>query len=254
MTVALPTIHLENMGKYIDETLWRRALCKPDWYLILADDFKRLEKLAEQQKNNPDHKVIKGEAYSLVEEALRIGTIPRAPSGENLDKQRKPIDTIVIHHTKNRPGMTLGRLNAMQLLRIYGMYYANPTDKLELQFKGQAVWSGHFYNGEQVFWGYHWLVRENGELEHILDDKYIGWHAGNWDINTRSVAICIDDDLSNREPNNVVIGSIAKLLRDQYLTVNPRNIVGHCDVNKKTECPGRLFHESWRQKLLNKIV
>src|SRR5438105_139600 len=106
------------MAHYVNETLWRKALLKPDWYIILDEDIKRLEKLAEQYKNQPEHKLVKREAYELVEEAVRQGTLPIAHRGDNLDVQRKDIDTIVIHHTKNSPGITLERLNAMQLLRI----------------------------------------------------------------------------------------------------------------------------------------
>lgn len=36
-----------------------------------------------------------------------------ATSGANQDAERKPIDTIVIHHTANAPGMTRERLSAM---------------------------------------------------------------------------------------------------------------------------------------------
>ena len=241
------------MARYIDEAFWRKALTKPEWYLILADDFKRLEELAEQNKSQPEHKQIKREAYELVEEAVSQGTLPIALNGDNLDVQRKDIDTIVIHHTKNPSGMTLERLNAMQLIRIYGRYFANPTHPDELHLKGKLIWSGHFYRGQQVFWGYHWLVRQDGSTEHILKDNYIGWHAGNWNINTRSIGICIDDDLSEKEPNQTFINSVADLLNTHYPSVSHTKIVGHCDVNKGTECPGQLFHKSWQQKLLATI-
>lgn len=239
------------MPQYINQTFWRKALSKPDWYLILAEDFKRLEEVAERNKNQPEHKQIKREAYELIEEAVRQGTLPIARHGDNLDAQRKSVDTIVIHHTKNPPGMTLERLNAMQLLRIYGSYFANPTDPDELHFKGKPIWSGHFYEGQQVFWGYHWLVRKDGSIEHILKDNYIGWHAGNWDINTRSIGICIDDDLSEKEPTLADLKSVAKIIKQTYPNAK---VVGHCDINSRTECPGPLFHKSWRQKLLDLLA
>jgi hypothetical protein len=237
--------------KYIDEKQWRDALGKPNWYVLLADDFDRLEKLAEQHESEPSHKQIKGEAYAMIEEAVREKRLPLAASSENFDIERKPIDTIVIHHTKNPPGMTLDRLNAMQLLRIYGRYYANPTDEREKHLKGQPVWSGHFYEGQQVFWGYHWLVREDGTSNQILNDECIGWHAGNWDVNTRSIGICIDDDLSEKQPNEAALKAIATIIRKHYPRVSAENIVGHGDVNKRTVCPGALFHSNWRQKLLD---
>jgi hypothetical protein len=241
------------MSDYIDETYWREALRKPTWYLLLKDDFDHLEKLAEKEEDYTKRKRIKEKAYSLVEEAIREKQLPMASRGESLDTERQPIDTIVIHHTKNKPGMTLSRLNAMQLLRIYGRYFANPADPRETYLQGQPVWSGHFYESQQVFWCYHWLVREDGSCLRILDDQYIGWHAGNWDINTRSIAICIDDDLSEKEPSATVITAIADTIKQQYPGVKPARILGHCEANDATKCPGHLFIESWKQKLLAEL-
>jgi len=241
------------MTEYINMSHWAQSLAKPDWYIILDSDFSRLEEIAAKEKDPAKRKLIKKEAYEAVENALRVSRIPLAQSGPNLDKERKQVDTIVIHHTKNPAGMTLDRLNAMQLIRIYGRYFANPTIVSEKSLKGKPIWSGHFYNGQQVFWGYHWLIRENGVKEHILKDDYVGWHAGNWGINTSSIAICIDDDLSEKEPSNTVISSIADLINRRYSHVLRSKIIGHLDVNAQTECPGYLFHNSWQNKLLHKI-
>lgn len=239
------------MGRYIDEARWKEALARPDWYFYIKGDFARLEKLAEQQTDGLNRKAIKGEAYSLVEHALSESSIPLAVEGPDLDRERKPIDTVVIHHTKNPPGMALERLNAMQLLRIYGGYYAEPTDEREKSLKGKPVWSGHFYNGQQIFWCYHWLIREDGRQEHILRDEYIGWHAGNWDINTRSIGICIDGSLSNKEPSEASLKSIAQIISERYPQVSNDRIIGHYEANPKTECPGKFFAPTWRQKLLH---
>lgn len=242
------------MAKYLDEAFWRESLSKPNWYSLLADDFARLESLAKQQEGKPGYKQIKREAYELVEESVRIGRIPFAQRSYNFDTERQPIDTIVIHHTKNPSGMTLDRLNAMHLLRIYGMYFANPTDAKEKKLKGLPVGSGHYYKGAQVFWGYHWFVREDGSCEQILKDEYIGWHAGNWNINTRSVGICIDDDLSDKEPSDKVLITISNIIKTYYPIVNRAKILGHKDVNSKTLCPGSLFHSIWQRKIIGNYL
>lgn len=239
------------MTEYIDEQFWRDSLHKTDWYLHVAEDFKRLQRMAEAEPGKVKSKQIKREAYEAVEAALSQGFLPLASNGADLDKERQPIDTIVIHHTKNQPGMTLQRLNAMQLLRVYGMYYAGPTDSREQHLKGQPVWSNHFRNGHPVFWVYHWFVREDGRTERLLDDKDIGWHAGNWDVNTRSVAICIDDDLTQKEPNEQALQAIAGIIRKNYAVVPHQSIVGHREVNSETVCPGNLFIPGWKRKLLS---
>lgn len=238
------------MTTYIDEAYWRDALSKPDWYLLLRDDFGRVEKLAAQENDYAKRKQIKAKAYALVEEAIRSGRLPVATRGNDFDADRKTIDTVVIHHTGNKPGMTLDRLNAMQLLRIYGGYYANPTNPGDQGIKGQPIWSGHFYRSRQVFWAYHWLVRTDGSKEQLLDDKYVGWHAGNWDTNTRSIAICIDDDLSHKEPDESVIRAVSETIKLHYPDIHHTKILGHQEVNDGTQCPGHLFAERWKQKLI----
>lgn len=235
---------------YLDEQFWREALTHPDWYVQLEEDFKRLEEIAKQKEGQPDEKEVKNEAYSLVEEALKNNTLPLAKTGDNLDIERKPIDTIVIHHTKNKPGMSLERLNAMQLLRLYGKSYAHPLNSRLNNTNNGAVWSNHFYNDQQVFWAYHWFIRENGEAQQLLKDEYVGWHAGNWDINTRSIAICVDDNLKDRQPDYIVMQKIAKIIKNHYSHVAHENIIAHCNVNPKTECPGHLFNQKWRAELL----
>ncbi|HUD05812.1 MAG TPA: peptidoglycan recognition family protein [Candidatus Saccharimonadales bacterium] len=241
------------MPKYPNDALWLNAFTKPDWYLDVKDEFRRLEKLAVNEKDYYKRKSIKRPAYSLVETAVRENKIILAQSGKNFDRERRPIDTIVIHHTSNKPGMTLGRLNAMELLRIYGMHYADPPNPLEKNLTGQPVWSGHFYNDQQVFWCYHWFIREDGQAERLLKDEYIGWHAGNWDINTSSIAICIDDDLSDKKPSEIVLNAIAEIIKQHYPGILTSNILGHREVNPKTVCPGDLFIDGWKGELLKKI-
>jgi len=240
------------MSEYINEAAWQDALGQADWS-FLNHDFKRLEALARQHEHEPGHKEIKREAYAAVEQAVREGYIPLAAQGEDFDRERKPIDTVVIHHTKNEPGITLERLNAMHLLRIYAPHYTSPAVDPHSSH-GQPLWSGHFYNGQQVFWGYHWLIRADGTAEQILDDRYIGWQAGNWDINIRSIGICVDDDLSSKAPSEVVVESIAAVIREHYTSVEADHIIGHRDANRRTVCPGELFHTEWRQQVIDTIT
>jgi N-acetylmuramoyl-L-alanine amidase len=238
------------MAEFIDEEKWADALTRSDWYLLMEDDFRQLEQRAREEPDQAIHKQMKEEAYGMVEQALAAGTIPLAEAGEDLDRERQLIDTVVIHHTANPPGMSLARLNAMQLLRVYGLYYANPTDQREKHFRGQPVWSNHFYKGRQVFWVYHWLVREDGTAEHILDDRYIGWHAGDWKVNTRSVAICIDDILTDKAPSDAALNGLADIIRNHYPDVALERILGHRDVLPDTICPGQPFTDIWKEQLI----
>jgi N-acetylmuramoyl-L-alanine amidase len=240
------------MQEQYDDALWQAAFPKPDWYLDVIPQFKRLEALALQEPDYDKRKAIKGPMYQAVATALDKGRIALASEGEDSDAARQAIDIIVIHHTKNRPGMSLELLNGEHLLRVYALYYAHPSPRNQ-HIKGQPIWSGHFYQGKQVFWAYHWLFRQDGRVQHILDDKYIGWHAGNYLVNCRSVALCIDDDLTSSLPSDKVLDALASVIQQYYPRVPLTGIVGHCDVNDQTVCPGDLFHSIWRNKLLARL-
>ena len=240
------------MQEHYDDALWQAAFPKPDWYLDVIPQFTHMEAVALQEPDYDKRKAIKDPMYQAVAMALCEGRIALATEGEDHDAARQLIDMVVIHHTKNRPGMSLDLLNGEHLLRVYAWYYANQS-KRDQHFKGQPIWSGHFYQGKQVFWTYHWLFRQDGRAEHILDDKYIGWHAGNWPVNCRSVALCIDDDLTSSLPSDQVLDALAGAIRHHYPQVPLSGIVGHRVVNDQTVCPGDLFHSEWRDKLLVRL-
>ena len=235
-----------NRTTTINEKKWERYIDRPDWYLKLLPDYKRLNKRAEK---DPEFKVrLKKQAYAFFERHLRAGDLRLGDSGPNWDEERRPIDTIVIHHTANPSGMTRERLSAMHLLRLYASHYIYPPKK-EKYIKGQPIWSGHFHNEKQVFYSYHWLVREDGSTERLLNDDEIGWQAGNWEVNTCSVGICLDGDYREQDPPEKMLAAVVKLIKKEYSGVKTDRIFGHGEVNKKTDCPGVNFVEGWKNIL-----
>lgn len=237
------------MAKHFDKQKWIEAIKHNDWYLRLADDYKLLMKKAERSDKEISEE-IKEEVYQFFERNLSEKTIALGKQGPNWDEERKPIDTIIIHHTKNQPGITWGRLSAMQLIRLYATYYASPYYEKEKHIKGEAIYSNHFKNEEQVFYAYHWLVRMDGTMERLLNDNEIGWQAGNWDVNCRSIAICLDNDFENSSPSDLVLSAVSNLIKEQYPQVKAENIKGHREVNPKTTCPGNQFLDDWKTKLI----
>ncbi len=171
----------------------------------------------------------------LEENAVMLGE-----AGPNWDADRQPIDTVVIHHTSRAQPMDLRVLNAMHLLNLYVPKYRHPGEDLEV-IGGTPVYSGHADSaGNQVFYGYHWLIRRDGSREQLLPDEAIGWHAGKWDINTHSVAVCFDGDFEQGQPAQVALDSAAELIAGQYAGVESRRILGHNAV-VQTICPGNDF-------------
>src|SRR5216684_6425187 len=109
---------------------------------------------------------------------------------------------IVIHHTSNPPGLSPDRLSAIGLVRLYGPYFANPKSERDRWLQGQPIFSGHMRQNKQVFWPYQWIVRREGRAQRLLYDSEIGWHAGDWDVNCRSVAIALDNDYEETMPSD----------------------------------------------------
>lgn len=239
------------MSKYFDEGIWDTCISKFDWYLKLASEFELLEKL-KQNLSEQEIEVLKEDIYSYIEGKLENEIIPINVNGPNWDAERKTIDTIIIHHTSHDKPLTLTRLNTMHLLRLYMPFFKNPSEENKF-IKGRAISSGHYMQKKQVFYGYHWLVRLDGSIERLLKDEYIGWHAGNWDINTRSIAICIDGNFEKGSPKVKVIQSIANLINENYPKVETEKILGHREITKKTVCPGKEFLSVWKPILINLI-
>ncbi|MGC9605193.1 MAG: peptidoglycan recognition family protein [Minisyncoccia bacterium] len=227
----------------------------PLWYMRVSQAMEDLGKL--RDADQPAYEREKERIYSFVEEQLRLGNVSLGTAGKDFDRERKPIDAIVIHHTSNPPWMTKERLSAIELVRLYAPQYAGkgPTYEANKEIKGAPVYSGHFRNGRQVFWPYHWLVRMDGTCERLLNDDEIGWQAGDWDMNRRSVAICLDNDYEHSAPGKEVLEALARLICERYPSIPKERIFGHCEINHKTTCPSGLFLDGpggrgWKEKLL----
>lgn len=240
------------MNKYFDEQKWNEVIQKLDWYFFLVEEYKRLKELR-GELSAEENKEVKKLVYDFFEKNLSEGKIALGDTGKNFDRERKPIDTIVIHHTHNPPGMSPERLSAITLVRLYAPFYANPYLDEDKDIQGKSVYSGHFRSGKQVFYPYHWIVKTNGRVDRLLSDEEIGWQAGNWDINCRSVAIVLDNNYEDSTPSDAELASISEIIKEYYNCVPKERIFGHREINSKTTCPGNLFLGGWKQKLIGKL-
>ena len=148
---------------------WRPVLASDaHWYLTIVPQIQQWtdrlsrESISEQEESK---KVL----YDFFEERLSKQQILLGSGSGHFDTERKPIDTIVLHHTSNPPGLTSERLSAIELIRLYAPYFLSPNIG-DLSLKGQPVYSGHVRDGSQMFWPYHWIVRRNGTVERLLHD------------------------------------------------------------------------------------
>lgn len=231
---------------------WEELIKSPTWYFDYIAFRDKVEK--ELGKDTQELKDLTHQLRDFFEASLLAGKVALASDGPNLDKERQQVDTIVIHHTSAEPGERVSYINTVQLLNIYAPYFANPTDPNEKFLKGQPLWSNHVRDGRPVFYSYHWLMRMDGSLERLLGDKELGWHAANWDINTRSVAICLDNDYEEQDPSKDVLQKLAAFIKHSYPNIEPDNVIGHKEAakaaGKDTICPGTNFLEVWKPKLI----
>lgn len=236
---------------------WEPLLDKSDWYLTIVPEVEEIRK-GFADKSEAEQDAVKKELYDFFELHLKNGDIALEQNPPDTDAERKPIDTIVIHHTSNPSGMSKDRLSGMELLRLYAIQFYEPKSDADKNMKGKPIYSGHVRGGQQVFWPYHWFVREDGTVERLLEDAEIGWQAGNWDINCRSVAICFDGDYENSRPSDAELRAAVSIIKEHYPNVPKERIFGHREVNPKTTCPSNLFlsngeRRGWKVDLLDML-
>ncbi|MEQ8176628.1 MAG: peptidoglycan recognition family protein [Syntrophomonadaceae bacterium] len=118
----------------------------------------------------------------------------------------------------------------------------------------------HLANGWSGI-GYHFIIRQNGNIEEGRPLEAIGAHAGP-EVNPDSIGICLTGDFTKHSPSREQIDSLLQLvpwLRESYQS--ELAVLRHCDV-VATECPGQLFpwdevsqalslNMSWKQALID---
>lgn len=175
------------------------------------------------------------------------------------EKEQRQIktDTIVIHHTGDKPATAWQRLSEIQFKSVYVPRFN--SDNPEPYVKGMRVQSGHFReeNGNriEVFYTYHWLIRKDGKTERLLNDNEVGWHSGDWVMNCRSIALCFDGNFSTKPPSEAALKACAQIIAEYAkkfpdIAKNPTSqVIGHYDI-KNTECPGEWFRQGEKEKLI----
>lgn len=230
----------------IDNTLsnrWKLAIKSPDWYMRLKSDIQRL--FATTITHSASNRITREFAYDLIARLLESGRLPLGTHGPDFDQERLPVDRVVIHHTSRPPSTTLSELSAIGLLRQYATFFL-ANDEL----RGKPIWSGHFRNRAQVFFAYHWLIHLDGSATRLLDDRYIGWHAGNWQINRTSAGIALAGQLESHSPPVQQLSGLARVIREYYPDVSAESVFGHCEVAEHRTCPGSLYLTRWKSLLL----
>lgn len=174
----------------------------------------------------------------------------------NWDAERQPFNLIVIHHSATSPQVTAESISTGQKERLYAPRYRSGNN--DPYVKGLPPHSGHVVNGKETFIGYHHLVYEDGRVttelsllvkigETWLIDM-VGWHAGNWEVNCRSIGICLVGDFTDKQPAEAQLTATARLIA-HYRKFNPDLTVKPHHTLSATECPGKTW-QVWGNQLM----
>ncbi len=244
---------------YIDFKRLSEEMKHPLWHLYWAPIMKELAALKETAEH--EYEALKEDVYDFFEGQLLHSGVVLGKEVGIWDDERTQVDTAVIHHTSNHEWISLERLSAIELARIYAPAYASPAEGDKAKMSGKPISSGHVYDGKQMFWTYHYLVRPDGSYVPLLRPSEVGWHAGLWSTNLRSIAIVLDGDYENEKPSEKMLLTVAKLVGNN--SINKEKVLGHNEVRPdrvpQVLCPSRLFLSrdgvrGWKEDLLELVA
>ena len=133
-------------------------------------------------------------------------------------KQRNKTNRFIIHHTASQdvPASTIHQWHLNQ------------------------GWSGI---------GYHFVIRQNGDIERGRAENLIGAHAGEKG-NPDSIGIVLTGNFETGKPTTAQMDSLVWLLKDYlFPKYGVKPVIGHKDV-MATACPGKNFPwEELRERL-----
>lgn len=132
---------------------------------------------------------------------------------------------VVIHHSASAQTTTAEQVSSWHKIRNWGdennpMYAPKST----------LGWYGQ----------YHFFIEGNGKITQFREMSEIGWHAGNWDVNKDSIAICFAGNFNNDELTSAQKKSLQIIwsrIQTDYPELSLKDFRLHRDF-KSTECPG----------------
>lgn len=103
---------------------------------------------------------------------------------------------------------------------------------------------------------YHYVIEFDGLIVQLHPEEFIGYHAGNWKYNPRSIGICLAGDFTKHPVRPAQLDALTRLLSEiqSRWGIPDTNIKLHKEVRlNPTACPGvdlRSMYFAHRAKLL----
>ncbi|MFA5009425.1 MAG: peptidoglycan recognition family protein [Candidatus Paceibacterota bacterium] len=172
------------------------------------------------------------------------------------DAERLPFEIVVIHHSEGPSNVTVAEINQGCKESLYARRYASGNN--DPYVKGLEPHSGHMINGQESFLPYHYIVYPDGTIKKGLNAltsingvwyvDQVGWHAGNWEVNCKSLSILLIGDYSNATPPSAQLKAVKKIITGLKFFNPNLEVAPHYQFNSQTNCPGWPF-EQWQSKI-----
>lgn len=142
--------------------------------------------------------------------------------------RQRSVDALVIHHT------------------------VVPEQDWSISRTTKALRNSHLaYDGKAP---YHRVIGKSWKYK-ARPDYTIGYHAGNWDMNTRSIGIALVGDFTQDQPTDYQKKELANAIRDLMKKYNiPRKRVFLHKEIKKTACPGTFITHAFIDIILESTM
>ncbi len=158
-------------------------------------------------------------------------------------------------------GLSFGNLTSRQSTKRIIIHHSASPD-----VPASVIHEWHIGRGWSGI-GYHFVIRQNGDIEEGRPLEMIGAHAGS-PGNTDSIGICLTGNFMGNQPYNhqmVALVNLVKYLRELYQS--ELEVLRHKDV-APTLCPGELFPwpdsnwpsivseipESWKKEVVDEAL
>lgn len=148
---------------------------------------------------------------------MAYNTIKKSVFSGNYGGDRTKVDTVVIHTSEG---------TADSAISWFGMDH-KPS--------GQGPTSAHY------------LIGQDGKIYSLVPEAKIAYHAGNWDVNVKSIGIELEGKSADSSIFTLaMLASLVILVRDICrrfaIPMDRKHIIGHNEVSGATHTdPGKFF-------------
>lgn len=95
---------------------------------------------------------------------------------------------------------------------------------------------------------YHYVIDNVGDVYQCLPETEVGYHAGNYPVNLKSIAVCLHGNFEVQEPTKKQLATLKAFItwvtteRPDLPLVVKKTVKGHRDI-KATACPGKNIYK-----------